>query len=46
MYNAVKKNIKTDIAIFTAAVSRFNSIKFSKNKIKKENLQIINLKKK
>ena len=45
MYNAVKKNIKVDIAIFAAAVSDFTPLKKSKNKIKKNDLQIIKLKK-
>ena len=45
MYNAVKKNIKVDIAIFAAAVSDLTPLKKSKNKIKKNDLQIIKLKK-
>ena len=45
MYNAVKKNIKVDIAIFAAAVSDFTPFNSSKNKIKKDDLQIIKLKK-
>ncbi|MFL2510016.1 MAG: bifunctional phosphopantothenoylcysteine decarboxylase/phosphopantothenate--cysteine ligase CoaBC [Alphaproteobacteria bacterium] len=45
MYNAVKKNIKVDIAIFAAAVSDLTPLKRSKNKIKKDDLQIIKLKK-
>ena len=45
MYQAVKKNLKTDIAIFTAAVADASPKTFSKVKIKKENLKKINLKK-
>ncbi|MDC0037191.1 bifunctional phosphopantothenoylcysteine decarboxylase/phosphopantothenate--cysteine ligase CoaBC [Alphaproteobacteria bacterium] len=45
MYKAVKKNIKVDIAIFAAAVSDLTPLNKSKNKIKKDNLQIIKLKK-
>ena len=45
MYKAVKKNLKTDIAIFTAAVADVSPKNFSKVKIKKENLKKINLKK-
>tara|TARA_B110000116_G_scaffold271430_1_gene292150 strand:+ start:1912 stop:3084 length:1173 start_codon:yes stop_codon:yes gene_type:complete len=45
MYKAVKKNLKTDIAIFTAAVADASPKKFSKVKIKKENYKTINLKK-
>ena len=45
MYNAVKKNIKVDIAIFAAAVSDLTPLNKSKNKIKKDDLQIIKLKK-
>ena len=45
MYKAVKKNIKTDIAIFTAAVADASPTNFSKVKIKKENFKIIKLKK-
>ena len=45
MYNAVKKNIKVDIAIFAAAVSDLPPLNKSKNKIKKDDLQIIKLKK-
>ena len=45
MYKAVKKNLKTDIAIFTAAVADVSPKTFSKVKIKKENLKKINLKK-
>ena len=44
MYNAVKKNIKVDIAIFAAAVSDLTPLNKSKNKIKKDDLQIIKLK--
>ena len=45
MYNAVKKNLKVDIAIFAAAVSDLAPLNISKNKIKKNDLQIIKLKK-
>ena len=45
MYNAVKKNIKVDIAIFAAAVSDLAPLSNSKNKIKKDDLQFIKLKK-
>ena len=45
MYKAVKTNLKTDIAIFTAAVADASPKKFSKVKIKKENYKTINLKK-
>ena len=45
MYNAVKKNIKVDIAIFAAAVSDLTPLNSSKNKIKKDDLQTIKLKK-
>ena len=45
MYQAVKKNLKTDIVIFTAAVADVSPKTFSKVKIKKENLKKINLKK-
>ena len=45
MYNAVKKNIKVDIAIFAAAVSDLTPLNKSRNKIKKDDLQIIKLKK-
>ena len=45
MYKAVKKNLKTDIAIFTAAVVDSIPIKISKIKIKKENFKKIDLKK-
>ena len=45
MYNAVKKNIKVDIAIFAPAVSDLTPLNKSKNKIKKDDLQIIKLKK-
>ncbi len=45
MYNAVKKNIKVDIAIFAAAVSDLAPLSRSKNKIKKDDLQFIKLKK-
>ena len=45
MYKAVKKNIKTDIAIFTAAVADASPRNISKVKIKKENFKIIKLKK-
>ena len=45
MYNAVKKNIKVDIAIFAAAVSDLTPLNKSKNKIKKDDLKIIKLKK-
>ena len=45
MYDAVKKNIKVDIAIFAAAVSDLTPLNKSKNKIKKDDLQIIKLKK-
>ena len=45
MYKAVKKNLKTDIAIFTAAVADVSPKTFSKVKIKKENLKKIDLKK-
>ena len=45
MYNAVKKNIKVDIAIFAAAVSDLTPLNKSNNKIKKDDLQIIKLKK-
>lgn len=45
MYAAVKKNLKTDIAIFTAAVSDAKPKKISKFKIKKENFKNITLKK-
>ncbi|MDC0192451.1 bifunctional phosphopantothenoylcysteine decarboxylase/phosphopantothenate--cysteine ligase CoaBC [Alphaproteobacteria bacterium] len=45
MYNAVKKNINVDIAIFAAAVSDLTPLNRSKNKIKKDDLQIIKLKK-
>jgi len=44
-FDPVKKNIKVDIAIFAAAVSDFTPLKKSKNKIKKNDLQIIKLKK-
>jgi phosphopantothenoylcysteine decarboxylase/phosphopantothenate--cysteine ligase len=45
MYTEVKKNLKTDIVIFTAAVTDATPKKFSKTKIKKENFKNINLKK-
>ena len=45
MYKAVKKNLKTDIAIFTAAVADVSPKNFSKVKIKKENFKKIDLKK-
>ena len=45
MYEAVKKNIKVDIAIFAAAVSDLTPLNKSKNKIKKDDLQTIKLKK-
>ena len=45
MYIAVKKNLKTDIAIFTAAVVDASPKNFSKIKIKKENFKKIDLKK-
>ena len=45
MYNAVKKNVKVDIAIFAAAVSDLAPLSRSKNKIKKDDLQFIKLKK-
>ena len=45
MYEAVKKNIKVDIAIFAAAVSDLTPLNKSKNKIKKNDLKIIKLKK-
>ena len=45
MYKAVKKNLKTDIAIFTAAVADASPKKFSNVKIKKEHFKKINLKK-
>ena len=45
MYKAVKQNIKTDIAIFTAAVADASPKIFSKIKIKKQNFKKINLKK-
>ena len=45
MYNAVKKNLNVDIAIFAAAVSDFTPLNKSKNKIKKNDLKIIKLKK-
>ena len=45
MYTAVKKNIKVDIAIFAAAVSDLTPLNKSKNKIKKNDLKIIKLKK-
>ena len=45
MLNAVKKNSKVDIAIFTAAVSDVSPNIFYKTKIKKEDLQSISLKK-
>ena len=45
MYKAVKQNIKTDIAIFTAAVADASPKIISKVKIKKENFKKINLKK-
>ncbi len=45
MYEAVKKNIKVDIAIFAAAVSDLTPLNKSKNKIKKNDLQTIKLKK-
>ena len=44
MFKAVKKNLKTDIAIFTAAVSDASPKIFSKVKIKKENFKKISLK--
>ena len=44
MYNAVKKHLKKDIAIFTAAVADVSPKKFSRIKIKKENLNNIVLK--
>lgn len=44
MYEAVKKNIKSDIAIFTAAVADVSPKKFSDTKIKKENFKKIDLK--
>ena len=44
MLNAVRKNLKVDIAIFTAAVSDNSPRKFNKNKIKKENMKNIALK--
>ena len=45
MFEAVKKNTKVDIAIFAAAVSDLTPLNSSKNKIKKDDLQIIKLKK-
>jgi phosphopantothenoylcysteine decarboxylase/phosphopantothenate--cysteine ligase len=45
MYKAVKKNLKKDIAIFTAAVADVSPKNFSKTKIKKEYLNNIALKK-
>ena len=45
MYKAVKKNMNVDIAIFAAAVSDLTPLNRSKNKIKKDNLKIIKLKK-
>ena len=45
MYKAVKKNLKKDIAIFTAAVADVSPKNFSKTKIKKEYLNNIVLKK-
>jgi len=44
MYKAVKKNLNTDIAIFTAAISDVSPKNYSNVKIKKENLKKINLK--
>ena len=45
MYKAVKKNINTDIAIFTAAVVDCSPKYFSKTKIKAQKFKKINLKK-
>ena len=45
MYKEVMKNIKVDIAIFTAAVSDLSPVIFHNKKIKKENLNNIILKK-
>tara|TARA_A100001015_G_scaffold321551_1_gene452916 strand:+ start:4851 stop:6077 length:1227 start_codon:yes stop_codon:yes gene_type:complete len=39
MFKAVKKNLPTDVAIFTAAVTDFKPTKYEKNKIKKESFQ-------
>jgi len=44
MYDAVKKNCKVDIAIFTAAVSDVSPLKNFSKKIKKEKLKTIKLK--
>tara|TARA_Y100001970_G_C14240591_1_gene864680 strand:- start:2021 stop:3184 length:1164 start_codon:yes stop_codon:yes gene_type:complete len=43
MFNAVKKNIRVDIAIFAAAVSDVSPKKFSQIKIKKNKLNFIDL---
>ena len=40
MFNEVKKNLPVDLAICAAAVSDFKPIKKSKNKIKKNNLDL------
>ena len=45
MYDAVKKNLKIDIAVFAAAVSDFTPLNKNNNKIKKNNLKVIKLKK-
>lgn len=45
MFKEVMKNIKVDIAIFTAAVSDLSPVIFHNKKIKKENLNNIILKK-
>ena len=44
MYDAVKRNCKVDIAIFTAAVSDVSPLKNFSKKIKKEKLKTIKLK--
>ena len=45
MDKAVKNNLKSDVAIFTAAVSDFSPKKITNKKIKKENLKNIIIKK-
>ncbi len=45
MFNEIQKNLPSDIAIFSAAVSDFKINKTNKNKIKKEESVTINLEK-
>merc|ERR1711991_400336 len=45
MFNEIQKNLPSDIAIFSAAVSDFKINKTNKNKIKKEESITINLEK-